>query len=71
MLASPLVILIIVVMNSMHDISDHASRVIHPFTRVLAGPSPQLHVECLNVICVLIKQLGMINHNCIKAMYMY
>ena len=59
----------------MHDIADHASRIIHPFARILvsfarglcaqltfanyqaSGFTP-LHVDCLNVICTLIKQLG-------------
>ena len=43
---------------TMHDISDHASRVIHAFARILAGTPSPLHDACLNVLCTLIAQLG-------------
>ena len=43
---------------SMHSITDHASRLIHPFARMLVASSPALTDSIMRVLCILIQQLG-------------
>ncbi|KAF9162608.1 phosphatidylinositol kinase- protein kinase tor1 [Actinomortierella ambigua] len=40
------------------NFSDHASRIIHPFARILALPGPELRAVTLDALCSLILQLG-------------
>ena len=44
--------------SSMHSITDHASRLIHPFARMLVASSPTLTDSIMKVLCILIAQLG-------------
>lgn len=41
-----------------HDVSEHASRLVQPVCRVLAGPFPVLHRQSLDLLCILVRQLG-------------
>lgn len=40
------------------NISDHASRIIHPLSRVLAIPDPAIRNTALDTLCALVFQLG-------------
>ena len=44
--------------SSLHSITDHASRLIHPFARMLVSSSPPLTDSIMKVLCILIQQLG-------------
>jgi serine/threonine-protein kinase mTOR len=40
------------------NISDYAARIIHPLTRVIAGPVPELRSTAMDTLCALVFQLG-------------
>ncbi|KAF9993671.1 phosphatidylinositol kinase- protein kinase tor1 [Entomortierella chlamydospora] len=40
------------------NFSDYASRIIHPFARILALPGPELKVPTMEALCSLVLQLG-------------
>ncbi|KAG0044728.1 phosphatidylinositol kinase- protein kinase tor1 [Gryganskiella cystojenkinii] len=40
------------------NFSDFASRIIHPFARILALPGPELRMATLDALCALVLQLG-------------
>ena len=41
-----------------HDIKDNASRLIHSSARILSQSLHTLHIGCLEVLCITIKQIG-------------
>lgn len=45
-------------MSKKVNLADHASRIIHPIARVMAGSSADLRKEALNTLCSLVFQLG-------------
>jgi FKBP12-rapamycin complex-associated protein len=40
------------------NFSDYASRIIHPFARILALPGPELRIPTMDALCSLVLQLG-------------
>lgn len=40
------------------NFSDYASRIIHPFARILALPGPELRMPTMDALCLLVLQLG-------------
>ncbi|KAG0345157.1 phosphatidylinositol kinase- protein kinase tor1 [Podila humilis] len=40
------------------NFSDYASRIIHPFARILALPGPELRMSTMDSLCALVLQLG-------------
>lgn len=40
------------------DLSDHASRIIHALSRILALPIPELRTATMDVLCLMVIQLG-------------
>ncbi|KAG0200191.1 phosphatidylinositol kinase- protein kinase tor1 [Mortierella sp. GBA30] len=40
------------------DFSDYASRIIHPLARILALPGPELRTVTMDVLCLMVLQLG-------------
>ncbi|ORZ10331.1 phosphatidylinositol kinase Tor2 [Lobosporangium transversale] len=40
------------------NFSDYASRIIHPFARILALPGPELRMPTMDALCCLVLQLG-------------
>lgn len=40
------------------NLSDHASRIIHPLIRVLSYPNPELRLAVMDTLCSLVIQLG-------------
>ena len=45
-------------LSSMVNLNDHASKIIHPLTRVISGGEPSVRQAALDCLCALMQQLG-------------